>query len=131
VIDLALVRSFGRDTKGLRDEQKALLVALALWKIGRLLRAEWRYRTGCDLECESLRQGPGSDAPSLDPTPLANLDMNKYIQAARFEKPEITEIYWPADELFREGEAAAAPGASEGEDGDEGEGEGDAENDES
>lgn len=130
VIDLALVRSFGRDTKGLREEQKALLVALALWKIGRLLRGEWRYRTGCDLECESLRLGTANDAPTVDPRDLAGLDMRRFIEAARFQQPAITEIYWPADELYREGEAAAPAGAGEGKP-DEDEGEGGTEDDES
>jgi CRISPR-associated protein Csb1 len=116
VIDLALVRSFGRgkkgdkDGKGLHDKQKELLVALALWKVGRLLRGEWKYRTGCDLECESLRQGPGDSAPTVDPKALATIGMKTYIGAAEFENPAITEIYWPADELYREGEPPPATG---------------------
>jgi CRISPR-associated protein Csb1 len=119
VIDLALVRSFGRgqkgnkDVKGLHEKQKELLVALALWKIGRLLRGEWRYRTGCDLECESLRLGTGGSAPPVEPKDLASIDIKKYIQAGDFEKPDVTEIYWPAAELYREGDAATAPAAGE------------------
>jgi CRISPR-associated protein Csb1 len=125
VIDLALVRSFGRETKGLKKDQKELLVALALWKVGRLLRGEWRYRTGCDLECESLRQGLSDEAPAVDPKALAAIDMTKYISAAGFASPHITEIYWPADELYREGEAAPAAGGEdrEGEEDEEGGGE--------
>jgi len=60
ILDLALLRSFGREekkqddetaTRGLSNKQKEFLVALALWKIGRILGGPFRYRSGCDLEC--------------------------------------------------------------------------------
>jgi CRISPR-associated protein Csb1 len=122
VIDLALVRSFGhgkpedKDRRGLHDKQKELLVALALWKIGRLLRAPYRYRTGCDLECVSLSVGTGDGAPNVDPEALAGLDMKPIINAAGFEDPRVTDIYWPASQLYKEGEKEEETAAGRGED---------------
>jgi CRISPR-associated protein Csb1 len=117
VLDLALIRSFGHGEKGLNNEQKQLLVALALWKIGRLLREPWRYRTGCDLECESLREG--LEGPSLAPKELAEINIADYIKAAHFEGSPITEIYWPAKDLYSEGTEAGKEDETEAEAGDE------------
>lgn len=126
VLDLALVRSLGRrggdGQRGLNDEQKKLLVAFALWKIGRLLRAPYRYRTGCDLECISLQMGAEKDDPYIEPEDLAKLDMQAFIGAAEFKNPRITEIYWPASNLYRAGEEeepAEGASAGVGEEGDE------------
>ena len=57
VLDLDLLRSFGRNTRGLTEEQKNFLLALALWKIARLLKSPFRYRSGCYLECKDLLKG--------------------------------------------------------------------------
>ncbi len=54
IIDLGLLRSFGGGETGLSDAQKELLLALALWKIGRLLRKPFRYRSRCDLEVQTM-----------------------------------------------------------------------------
>jgi CRISPR-associated protein Csb1 len=44
ILDLALLRSYGRRNKGLDDAQKRLLLGLALWKIKLLLAQPFRYR---------------------------------------------------------------------------------------
>ena len=51
VLDLGLLRSYGRGTNGLNDQQKALLLKLALWKIGQLVLRPFRYRSQCFLKC--------------------------------------------------------------------------------
>jgi CRISPR-associated protein Csb1 len=53
IIDLALLRSYGRSSKGLTDDEKLLLLELALWKVKRLLQTPFRYRSGCYLQCVS------------------------------------------------------------------------------
>ena len=67
ILDVALLRSFGRTEKkdgsdgekvrGLSEKQKEFVAALALWKIDRLLKTPFRYRSGCHLELVSLKQG--------------------------------------------------------------------------
>ena len=54
ILDLALLRSYGRRNKGLNDAQKQLLLGLALWKIKRLLAQPFRYRSQCYLRCVEI-----------------------------------------------------------------------------
>ena len=98
VVDLALLRSFGRGDRGLSDAQKELLLALALWKIERLLGGPFRYRTNCDLELRELRVR-GREEPVDRPA----IDITSTIKRAGFDGPPVTQVYWPADELFRAG----------------------------
>lgn len=108
ILDLALLRSFGRGShgenneKGLHEKQKAFLIAFALWKIGRLVCGPFKYRTGCDLECETVVEGLGEDAKDLK-AELSALNLAEFIQDAGFPKNPITDIYWPAEELYRAG----------------------------
>jgi CRISPR-associated protein Csb1 len=121
VLDVALLRSFGRTDKngsdkdkvrGLSEEQKEFLIALALWKIDRLLTAPFRYRSGCHLALVGLTQG--ERAATID------VDIQAAIGNAAFrtgdkQAPIITDIYWPHDELYREGkDDDDEPGSSEG-----------------
>jgi CRISPR-associated protein Csb1 len=131
-LDLALVRSFGRDGKGLNDKQKAFLVAFALWKVGRLLRGPFRYRTGCDLVCESAavdivrakeppREHPEKAAAGREKAAsegeqetntdwleeIQKIDVSTAIEAASFELPLVTNVYWPQGELFKAAEGKA------------------------
>lgn len=98
VIDLALLRSFGRGEHGLNDRQKEFLLALALWKICRLLRGPFRYRTNCDLELHELHIRGYDNAVKLP-----SIDIRSAIEKAGFEDPPVTRVYWPSDELFRLG----------------------------
>ena len=98
VIDLALLRSFGRGDRGLNKEQKEFLLALALWKIESLLQGPFRYRSNCDLELHELciRSREGT-------VELPDIDIQSAIERAEFSAPPVTQVYWPADELFRAG----------------------------
>lgn len=98
VVDLALLRSFGRRDRGLSDVQKEFLLALALWKIERLLRGPFRYRTNCDLELHELRM-----RGSKEPVELPAIDITSAIERAGINGPPATMVYWPAKELFRAG----------------------------
>jgi CRISPR-associated protein Csb1 len=63
-LDLALIRGFG-----LGDAVEQLLIALALFKIGRLLRDGLRLRTACDLELDGelqVKRPQGFKLLSLD-----------------------------------------------------------------
>ena len=104
VIDLALIRSFGRDsegiTKGITKNQKTFLLAFALWKIARLLEHPFRYRSGCDLELKMLHLNNNLEVS----IPLPQINIGNYMRNGVFsEKQEdrITKIYWPKDELFK------------------------------
>ena len=99
VVDLALLRSFGRGDRGLSKEQKELVLSLALWKIGGLLRGPFRYRTNCDLELHELRVRGGEEP--VDPPAI---DIAAAIERAGIDGPPVTHVYWPADELFRAGD---------------------------
>jgi CRISPR-associated protein Csb1 len=101
ILDLALVRSFGRQHNGgqlgLSEAQQQFLVALALWKIDRLLRTPFRFRSGCHLRCTSLTNG--------DSEVELQLNIGQAICAAGFSGEPITDVYWPREELYREGAA--------------------------
>ena len=116
ILDVALVRSFGRKNGscdlGLSDKQKEFLVALALWKIKRLLEQPFRFRSGCHLECVSLKRGEHEVE--------IEVDITKAIEKAGFEEPRITDVYWPREELYREaGEKKGGAGGEREDQGDE------------
>ena len=50
-------RDSGKRQLGLSENQKECLVALALWKIERLLSMPFRFWSGCHLQLDSLRNG--------------------------------------------------------------------------
>lgn len=100
ILDLNLVKSFGRRnnelTLGLGEKQQEFLVALALWKIQRLLDTPFRFRSGCHLRSTGLKAG---EMP-------AEIDVNikEAIKNAGFTtNPCITDVYWPREGLYREG----------------------------
>ncbi|MGH3440733.1 MAG: type I-G CRISPR-associated RAMP protein Csb1/Cas7g [Nitriliruptorales bacterium] len=108
VLDLALLRSFGRDDLGLGDAEKRALAALALWKVGRLLAQPFRYRSGCDLECVDIdAQLDGQDV-DVSADDLAGLPVGTFLDGAVGAvaerdgmRPGVVDIYWPRDELYR------------------------------
>ena len=102
VIDLSLVRSFGRGEHGLKNIQKEFILELALWKIGRLLSGPYRFRSGCDLRLEKLTRIEDGTVSEL-PAKVLQRDIQSALANAGFETPQITQIYWPADELFKTG----------------------------
>src|SRR5579883_456874 len=100
ILDTALVRSFGRTngnaTLGLTQPQKEFLVALALWKIQRLREMPFRFRSGCHLKCARLTDDKGQEV-------TIDVNIQDAIKAAGFQKPEVTDIFWPREELQRGG----------------------------
>jgi CRISPR-associated protein Csb1 len=123
ILDVSLVKSFGRKNGekelGLAEKQKELLVALALWKIQRLLSNPFRFRSGCFLQCARIS--------SAGESAQINVDIKNAITEADFTNhPRVTDVYWPREELYREGEedkggSTSAAGEDEdnnGEDGD-------------
>jgi CRISPR-associated protein Csb1 len=99
VIDVSLIRSFGRtkDGKqlGLSEKQQEFLVALALWKIQKLLASPFRFRSGCHLRRTSLK--------SYEQEVELDVDIATAISAAGFGTNRITDVFWPREELYREG----------------------------
>jgi CRISPR-associated protein Csb1 len=121
ILDVSLVRSFGRHdggtTLGLTDKQKEFLVALALWKLQRLLASPFRFRSGCHLRCLSINES--------DCDVELNADIRNAIAQAGFTDAPVTDVFWPFEELYREGkeEEENGPAEREGEDSDQGQGE--------
>lgn len=98
VIDLALIRSFGNGD-GLTAAQKQFLLAFALWKVAQLLQNPFRFRSGCDLEFQSI--SINGSAPSEE---LPNIKIAGFIEKAEFTDPEIdriTKVYWKKDDIFK------------------------------
>jgi len=111
IIDLALLRSYGRGEKGLNLEQKKLLLDLALWKIKQLLARPFRYRTQCFLGCESvvvetetgvLPEGEPAAAHEL-PSLLRGISIGDSIKACGFTSDKTTRVYYPAEKLYKVG----------------------------
>jgi CRISPR-associated protein Csb1 len=115
VLDVNLIRSFGRKrnglTLGLCDKRQEFLVALALWKIRKLTASPFRFRSGCHLKATTLRKEVGQEIE-------IDLDIKEAICCAAFrsgttvndnsEPSVITDIFWPRDELYREGQAQSS-----------------------
>jgi CRISPR-associated protein Csb1 len=116
ILDLALLRSYGRGPHGLAEAQKRLLLELSLWKIQWLLGQPFRYRTGCHLMCSriELSTEEGVIGESL-PSP----DLQPCIRDCRFGPDPVTKVYYPANDLFkvRQDEDATIPERADDEDG--------------
>ncbi len=96
IIDLSLIRSFGRGNNGLNDAQKQLVLGLALWKIGKLLGSSFRFRSECDLELSNIEiSGKNSQISALA------INIKDLINKAGFQDPPITKIYWNESELYK------------------------------
>lgn len=103
VIDLALLRSYGRDNKiGLKDAQKQLLLELALWKISRLLAQPFAFRSNCRLQCQT--KSVRTETTSYGNT-MPAINMREALDKCGFtrESNKITRVYYPADALFKVG----------------------------
>jgi CRISPR-associated protein Csb1 len=107
VLDVSLIRSFGRQKDkaqlGLSEKQQEFLIALALWKIKKLLESPFRFRSGCHLRRVSLKSG--------EQDVEINVDIEGAIGTAAFRStsgdsanlPIVTDVFWPREELYREG----------------------------
>jgi CRISPR-associated protein Csb1 len=118
VLDVSLIRSFGRkkgsNTVGLSEKQREFLVALALWKIQRLLASPFRFRSGCHLRRKTLK--------SHEQEAEIEVDIKAAINTAGFTEQPITDVFWPREELYREGRADGAKNTDEDEESEETEG---------
>jgi len=104
IFDLALLRSYGRNNRGLNNDQKKLLLGLALWKINRLLAQPFRFRSQCHLKCSTLEVttegGQSESSISGGRQLLSSFDIKQLIKAC-FDGNTITTVYYPANELFK------------------------------
>jgi CRISPR-associated protein Csb1 len=103
IVDLALLRSYGRGELGLTMAQKRLLLTLAIWKIGRLLDSPFRYRTQCHLKRESVSIVAGEKTVDA----LPDVDIKKSIKDCEFSVGAFA-VYYPASKLFKVGESEAS-----------------------
>ena len=88
-----------------QESQKELLLALSLWKVGALLQAPFRYRSGCDLECHSIEVGSAAGATSAASVEALLPDIQQYIKEASFKRG-VTDLFWPVSALFNEATAS-------------------------
>lgn len=120
VLDLAFIRSLGREGLGLDAAQKELLVALSFWKLGRLFEGPFKFRANCDLELDGMAEvSAGGQSGQVEAESLVGVGIGEFIRAARFPHGDPLDIYWPNDDLYKKGEAKAE-GAGRGADGDSG-----------
>jgi CRISPR-associated protein Csb1 len=127
ILDLSLIRSFGSgNNKGLAGTQKEFLLAFALWKIGQLLAAPFRYRSNCDLQSRSVTwvngdvKDPKNPKDEILSTSDLSLDIAAAIGTAKFvadgEQCEtVTKVYWPSDDLFKPGKDSEESATADGE----------------
>jgi CRISPR-associated protein Csb1 len=132
ILDLALLRSYGRGDNGLTDNQKKLLLGLALWKIKRLLAQPFRFRSQCHLRCTgvvlSSESKAGTDAADYQqvlPALLSELSISQLIAACDFNGGTPTRVYYPANELFKVGKESVVATDHEADDNNEAQPEGD------
>lgn len=113
VLDVGLIRSFGRKkgetTLGLSHKQQEFLVALALWKIRALLASPFRFRSGCHLRCTTLDSG-GQDVE-------IEVDIGQSIKDAGLDKLPVTDVFWPRDDLYRDGQPDSDDGSADPDEG--------------
>lgn len=118
VLDVSLIRSFGRkkgaSALGLSEKQQEFLVALALWKVQKLIESPFRFRSGCYLRRTALK--------SHEQDVEMDVKIKDALSAVGFGKQHITDVFWPREDLYREGQAEAVKSAGEGEDSEETEG---------
>lgn len=114
-VDLALLRGYG-----LGESATKLLIALALFKIQRLLSTGLRLRTACDLEVDgglAVKRPQGFQIP--DEAVLLK-DCKTYIDQCSKEKlfsdPAVTEVEWKPKKKAKEKEEKGQPEEEEPQD---------------
>lgn len=118
VLDVGLIRSLGRKKGeamlGLAEKQQEFLVALALWKVQKLLESPFRFRSGCHLRRIALK----SDEQDVE----IDVNIKAAVSAAGFGVQCVTDVFWPREQLYREAQAEAPKGTGEDEGSEEAEG---------
>lgn len=97
ILDLGLVRSYGRGELGLPDRAKQLLIDLALWKVEQLTASAFRFRSRCHLQrrgaIEWQLDGVAQDVASK---------VRESIAACKDLFGGVpTKVQYPSEELFR------------------------------
>lgn len=120
VLDVSLIRSLGREkdnaTLGLSEKQQEFLVALALWKIQKLLTSPFRFRSGCHLRRVSLKSGEQDVEIDVNIKGAINAAGFRSVSGDGAQFPIVTDVFWPRDELYRpgkEGDGGANGGGDE------------------
>jgi len=75
------------------------LLGLSLWKIERMLSSPYRFRSGCHLKCigrQYLTEDENQEVAADQLLP----DMRGAIKACSFSSDCVTDVYYPAAELF-------------------------------
>ncbi|MEW5740761.1 MAG: type I-U CRISPR-associated protein Cas7 [Myxococcota bacterium] len=111
VLDVSLIRSLGRKkgetALGLSGKQQEFLIALALWKIERLLASPFRFRSGCHLRRTTLT--------SFEQEVEIEVNIPQAIKDAGLDQRSVTDVFWPREELYREGKGDETKSADEDE----------------
>jgi CRISPR-associated protein Csb1 len=110
IVDLALLRSYGNSKDGLKHDEKLFLLKLALWKVGRLLQKPFRYRSGCHLR--TITTTISTDETEYKPR-LPELGLKEAISKCGFPEEAVTELYYPATHLFKQGQDSQEEAATE------------------
>jgi CRISPR-associated protein Csb1 len=100
LLDLGLLRSYGHDGHGLTDKQKRLLLELSLWKIQRMLNAPFRFRSGCHLRCVGSSYATENGAVPFDASSFG-LNISAAIKDCNFGAKAVTDVHYPATELYK------------------------------
>lgn len=123
VLDVSLIRSFGRmkdgATLGLSGKQQEFLVALALWKVQKLLASPFRFRSGCHLRSTTLKSGEQELEIDVE---IKNAIKGAAFRSDETKPPIVTDVFWPREELYREGNTANTKSTAGDEDSEETEG---------
>jgi len=119
VLDVSLIRSFGREKGGaqlgLSEKQQEFLVALALWKIQKLLASPFRFRSGCHLRRASLKSGEQDVEIDVDIKGAITSAAFRSKENGKPKRPILTDVFWPREELYREGKPESTKSAEEDE----------------
>lgn len=104
ILDLAMLRSYGRDNEGLSDTQKRLLLDLAVWKVKSLLLSPFRFRSDCCLCCAGIAWSNDTDDAELPDKPSSmpkelSVNIAGSITACQFDAP--VKVYYAASDLFK------------------------------
>ncbi|MGA2662102.1 MAG: type I-U CRISPR-associated protein Cas7 [Verrucomicrobiota bacterium] len=112
LVDVGMLRSYGHDEQGLNDAQKRLLLELALWKVQRMLAAPFRFRSGCHLACVEASYATEDGMTPLIPAEFG-LDISAAIKGCAFGTEPVTNVYYPANELFNPESSSDVPAAGQ------------------
>ncbi len=99
IIDLGLLRSYGRENNGLTENDKRLLLELCLWKIEQLTDRAFRFRSGCYLKRKGeLAWSDERDAAVA--TPKAAI-RERIAECRERLGDSPTRVLLPVEELYR------------------------------